>query len=69
MTSYRVRASSYEDEDRYSNQYSVHPGSTAAATNPTVNQHIYSAQDLHRYSQNADRFSTATMNNVSYYMS
>ncbi len=73
---YRQRASSYEDEDRYANRYTLqqqqqrqHNGShtsvnnissTVVSTLPANNNsnNLYSPQDLHRFSQNADRFST-----------
>ena len=52
---YRQRASSYEDEERYgTNRYSLH--GSAAANGGSTN--LYSAQDLHRFAQNADRFTT-----------
>ena len=42
-------------------------GGTLGNGNPVVhgsNSHIYSAQDLHRFSQNADRFSTNVRANI-----
>ncbi len=53
---YRQRASSYEEEDRYAvGRYGVGNGNSGGGGSSS---HLYSAQDLHRFSQNADRFTT-----------